>query len=411
MKPIPPYFICAVLLFVLSSPLLGEEKQAITVERVVDILVTDSKENLERGVWLQQQHEKAYPIFLNLLKDPSPIDRLMIKRHGETHPNYTAKVYARIFSYVKNQRTDRSQFIQPALENLRNDHVDLRMYTFELLDEIGRERDSVPFVAMLEQIDPLEAGKTAYFLEKHGGRNELLALDAWIRAYKAKCAIEEVKFPDIVVKYRDRLKARLDKEDSIKPPKKPPFPANDESATPLARVLAALRSDADGKGDDLIWLVGLKEKAFPALDKLLADPKTKPGDIRAILLRVKATDGERGVFVPRALACLSHDDVDVRIAALGLLQVIGTKTDTSPVVALLSDESQIVVDLACETLATIGGENDLIAMDIWFNYLIKKHADSAVPGQRFIQEQRNKLKSRIEKANASNKAPKVKSQP
>ena len=112
-------------------------------------------------------------------------------------------------------------------------------------------------------------------------------------------------------------------------------------------------------------LVALGEKAFPAYERILADPKAtalEAGRIFSVLQHVKA---DRSRFVEPAVKWLTAPDGDARWDAIRLLGKIGSRKDSPPIVALLWNEDRTVVRAAAETLAAIGGDRELMALDIW----------------------------------------------
>ena len=70
-------------------------------------------------------------------------------------------------------------------------------------------------------------------------------------------------------------------------------------------------------------------------------------------------------FSDLAVALFTHERPLVRREALKLLGDIGCERDTSPILAMLSDEDNGVRHTAAKILSKIGGKRDLAAMDIW----------------------------------------------
>ena len=75
--------------------------------------------------------------------------------------------------------------------------------------------------------------------------------------------------------------------------------------------------------------------------------------------------GDRSRYIAPAHRALLSPDHRVRLSAVTLLAHIGSPKDTAPTVALLFDESDLVVIEASKTLASVGGPNDLIALDAY----------------------------------------------
>jgi hypothetical protein len=112
-------------------------------------------------------------------------------------------------------------------------------------------------------------------------------------------------------------------------------------------------------------LIALGEKAFPAYERILADSEVsafEAGRIFAVLQSVKA---DRSRFIEPAVKWLTVPDVKARWPAILLLGKIGSRKDSPPIDAQLWDEDIVIVRAAAETLAVLGGERELTALDIW----------------------------------------------
>lgn len=112
-------------------------------------------------------------------------------------------------------------------------------------------------------------------------------------------------------------------------------------------------------------LLLLGDRAFPALEKIITDPTTKPIAVANALSVVKSIPGDRGRFVDLAAERLAHPEVDIRWAAVGVVGRLGGDADLAPVVPLLDDDDLTVRALAAEALESAGGKRALVAMDGW----------------------------------------------
>src|SRR5438045_1449942 len=95
--------------------------------------------------------------------------------------------------------------------------------------------------------------------------------------------------------------------------------------------------DREGLNASVTYLNQLGEKkVFAALKVLLADPRDtrELADAFGMLCELK---GDRRRFIEPAVHALANPDESVRYRAVQLLEVIGTRAEASPVVALLSD--------------------------------------------------------------------------
>lgn len=139
-------------------------------------------------------------------------------------------------------------------------------------------------------------------------------------------------------------------------------------------------------------LIGLGQKVFPALESILADPKSKPGDVARAFGLLNTMEMDRRRFLELAVGRLADPSSSVRWAALGLLKQIGTERDCAPVVVLLFDQDIAIRRSAAETLGVIGGKRELAVMDVWLR--IGDHRSDGDLVRR-VQEQRDLLKKRL----------------
>jgi hypothetical protein len=153
------------------------------------------------------------------------------------------------------------------------------------------------------------------------------------------------------------------------------------------------------------YLIGLGERAFPAYDVILADPKSKPDHVEAVCGILTEVEADRRRFVPLAvlrvtapdaLVCfeaiehaatdsrpqlrlhnlssgfeigmayanrITHHRESVLESAIMLLGAIGDDRDASVLVPCLSNDRGEVRHAAADALAKIGGWQELKAMD------------------------------------------------
>lgn len=100
---------------------------------------------------------------------------------------------------------------------------------------------------------------------------------------------------------------------------------------------------------------------------------------------------------------MSHPQSSVRRSALILLAKIGSTRETAPSVALLSDPDLTVAVAAAKTLAEIGDERTLQAMDIWLNAHRDREGQTMELVRGHVTKHRDTLKQRLDSAK---KAPK-----
>jgi hypothetical protein len=144
-------------------------------------------------------------------------------------------------------------------------------------------------------------------------------------------------------------------------------------------------------------LVEMGEKAFPIYEAILADPKADDGDVGRVLLVIGEVKADRRRFIKYAVSRLTDAKFGVRLNAVLLLKDIGTVAEASPVVALLSDERVEIVYAAAKTLTAIGGPNELVAMDVWFQG-VSRRDDTDL--RKRVQKCRDALKKRLDEARA-----------
>jgi hypothetical protein len=149
----------------------------------------------------------------------------------------------------------------------------------------------------------------------------------------------------------------------------------------------------DGEEFDLaLDLVDMGVKVFPAFEQILSDPNAKSWEVSRIFLVVRQIPGNRRQFIEHAVKRLTDSDEVVRRTAVRLLGEIGSISETSPVVAALSDSKTPVVYFAAESLSAIGGPREVAAFDVWLNG--NSHRDDGEL-RRHVKQMRDKLQQRL----------------
>ena len=141
-----------------------------------------------------------------------------------------------------------------------------------------------------------------------------------------------------------------------------------EKAPKIRRELLYIDSE---EGVPLIIRLG--DKTFPELEEILNDPKARPVEIYRAFYFISKIDADRSRFLEHAVRRTSDPTDQIRSTAARLLGKIGTIAEASPLVALLSDKDEVVVNAAATSLAAIGGPRELVALDAWL--LGVAHAD------------------------------------
>lgn len=135
-----------------------------------------------------------------------------------------------------------------------------------------------------------------------------------------------------------------------------------KSPTPEAvRRLAAANSNWIARGT----LREYGEKAFPAFEVILRDPKSTADEIGGVIGALNFIPANRRRFRPLVAPYLAHAEAGVRHTAVGLMVEIGTIEEGPILVALLSDENTVIGNQAATALAKTGGRTEVIAMDAW----------------------------------------------
>ena len=138
------------------------------------------------------------------------------------------------------------------------------------------------------------------------------------------------------------------------------------------------------------YLIRMGEKAFPAYEAILSDPKSPHYEVCGVLVLLRDVKADRRCFLKHAISRLTDAQDGVRLCAVTLLEYIGTTVEASPVVALLSDEDTSIVYATARTLAAIGGSNEVVAMDIWLRGARYRY-DADI--RKHVQKCRDELRS------------------
>lgn len=181
-------------------------------------------------------------------------------------------------------------------------------------------------------------------------------------------------------------------------------PAQEKPLTPKqeAAILQMLGGDDTFLEAEFAQLGGFSSAAFPLYCRIL-DAKDEDRYLVVRTLYVLSQIKEdRSQFVDRALSRLAHSHPSVRRTAVELLAQIGSSRDAAPVVALLSDKEWTISFAAAKTLATIGDQRTLIAMDVWLNTNVYKDDEQL---REHIIKCRDELKARLDKEKQQKEKP------
>jgi HEAT repeat protein len=181
--------------------------------------------------------------------------------------------------------------------------------------------------------------------------------------------------------------------------KEPPIDLKD-----IRQARRWLRGLGGGDGEMIArnteYLLRMGERAFPAYEAVLSDPKAPPHDVAISFAVLGEVEADRRLFLKYVVSHLKDEDQRVRRNGLHLLGEIGSAADASPVVALLSDEREDIPCIAASTLADIGGPSELVAMDVWLRGVSYRDNADIREGVRY---HRDELKKRLEEDKDSRK--------
>jgi hypothetical protein len=148
---------------------------------------------------------------------------------------------------------------------------------------------------------------------------------------------------------------------------------------------------------------GFTPAAFPVYIRILDDPDEDRYLVARtfVVLADPLMKADRSQFLDRAIGKLSHSHPSVRHTAVKFLAQIGGAKDTAPVVALLSDKEWETAIAAAKTLAAIGDDRTLAAMNVWLR-TSGTHKDRHERVEEVLRKDvtnyRDELKQRLEKA-------------
>jgi HEAT repeat protein len=91
---------------------------------------------------------------------------------------------------------------------------------------------------------------------------------------------------------------------------------------------------------------------------------------------------------------LANPNWRTRFYTVRCLGKIGSTREVAPVVALLADEHPEVVGVAARTLAALGDQRAVAALDIWLNSGSNRNNEVL---RKLVAESRDELKQRLEK--------------
>ncbi|MGL6097102.1 MAG: HEAT repeat domain-containing protein [Fimbriiglobus sp.] len=148
--------------------------------------------------------EDAFPLYARMLDDPKEKKYAVVR---------TLFVLA-----SPDMKGDRSSFVDRAVSRLTDPDWQVRSHAVRLLAQIGSTQDAAPVVALLSDDEYLNGIASAKTLAAIGDRRTLAAMDVWITTSYARThptVVDQVKYDasyrQDIAKYRDELKARLDK--------------------------------------------------------------------------------------------------------------------------------------------------------------------------------------------------------
>jgi HEAT repeat protein len=172
-----------------------------------------------------------------------------------------------------------------------------------------------------------------------------------------------------------------------------PAPKAKDARFTTAQVVTMLSASTDTTWREKYKLVEAGRECFPIYDRLLADEKTSGLHRSRIYQVLDLIKDDRSRYVLPAKKDLVNLHSGVRSAAARLLGKIGTERDCSPLVALLFDDSDTVLVSAAESLAQIGGPDEVLAIDAFLR-------SAAVRGWHpeflaHISKQRDELRARL----------------
>lgn len=192
---------------VLQPPAPGKDKPAVDEAKIRWLLnaeeAVDRKELAREG----GLSPAAFPLYARILDNPKE----------------DPYIVGRVLWFLTEIKADRSQFLDRAVAKLADPDSGVRRSALNLLGVIGTARDEAPVVALLSDQEWTVAIAAAKTLAAIRDRRALAAIDVWL-ATSTPLKDHNERFNETfrqdIAKYRDQLKARLEKEEKEKPPGK-----------------------------------------------------------------------------------------------------------------------------------------------------------------------------------------------
>jgi len=188
-----------IVVAVLQPPAPQKDKPAVDEARIRWVLNDEEGIDRKELTKVGGLSPAAFPLYARILDNP------------KEDPN----IVAGILWCVKEIKADRSQFLDRAVTRLADVDNSVRRTALSLLAQIGSARDEAPIVALLSDKEWTNAIAAAKTLAAIGDRRALAAMDVWLATstpHGDRNARFDVTFRQDIAKYRDQLKARLEKE-------------------------------------------------------------------------------------------------------------------------------------------------------------------------------------------------------
>lgn len=136
-------------------------------------------------------------------------------------PDATSEDVVAVLAFLIQVKGDRKSFIEPAITGLAHSQARVREAAVRLLAKIGTPKETPPIVALLSDKEWTLSIAAAEALAEMGDQRVLAAMEVWLNSDNPRTGNERTDshVRKYIVKYRDQLKARLDKEKSKAPSK------------------------------------------------------------------------------------------------------------------------------------------------------------------------------------------------
>lgn len=157
-------------------------------------------------------------------------------------------------------------------------------------------------------------------------------------------------------------------------------------------------------------LLALGVAAYPEYEAILADPASESGEVRGVCVVLSRLEGDRSHFARLVVRRLTDPNMvppderecdaflrgfrfnrDSKQSLIWLLAEIGTEKDAAVLVRFLDGEDADLRWTAIQTMAQIGGQSELEAINTWLT-----GQNHNAPVVREIIEQRNAFELRLE---------------